>query len=200
MQFFKKNPEIKWSITVQKVLLEDDTIVCGDEFAMFADPRTLPGSVVKLVSVDVKDLTEEQLKQVGQFSVEMSRRPPKHLPPTSSENFMTDKTSGDLQIIKAPTPKPVEKKITKEDIKEVVSDITGKTPKKLSELYSRKEIAEILPGVTEKNAKRVLDGICTLRDLSLSSNTKLRKVGIMPAYYKKARDTAARLLSEKKSK
>ena len=106
----------------------------------------------------------------------------------------------DLQIIKAPTPKPVEKKITKEDIKEVVSDITGKTPKKLSELYSRKEIAEILPGVTEKNAKRVLDGICTLRDLSLSSNTKLRKVGIMPAYYKKARDTAARLLSEKKSK
>lgn len=77
MKFYKRNPEIKHSCTVQSVEMGEDTIVCGEEFAPFANPGTFPGRPPKLVVVPFEDLTDEQRIQVKGFADVQAKRPTK---------------------------------------------------------------------------------------------------------------------------
>lgn len=98
MEFYKKNPKIEGNITIQGRLLTDDTVVCGDEFKPFADPKTFPGIPPRLIGVDFKSLTKDQQAQVQDFIADKKDLPPRHLGVIKSDQF-TSIDGGSVKVI-----------------------------------------------------------------------------------------------------
>jgi len=208
MEFYKKNPSINGVIVVRGVSMNDDTVVCGGDFEMFADPMTFPGKPPKLVRVDISELTDEQKEQVAEFISDQRKKPPRHLGVTKSSDFSMN-SFGDLKIKSNPSvdrklEKRLEKEqfIKKETTKDSPMDIVRKQEeprvKSIADQYSPMELVEALPGVTKRNAKNIIEKVKTMGDLSMLSNVGLRSLGITPPFYKKLRKKARALVEEEK--
>lgn len=195
MEFYKKNPKIKENITVQGVLFDDVKVVSGEEFKIFADPKTFPGIPVKLVVVNFDKLTKDQQDQAREFAIKQGQKPPKHLGVIKSDDFMVTE-SGDIKV---------EKKIAspKEAVppKKTVSQIQippKKKDREIKEIYSAQEFVDLMPGVTGANVKKVLKRTTTLKALSVMSNADLRKMGVSLSFAGRLREKAAKLAKKEK--
>jgi len=193
MEFYKKNPEIKGNITIQGKLLDDTTVVCGEEFDIFADPTTFPGKPVKLVKVEFNKLKGEEKGQVEEFSKERHSKPPKHLGVVMSSQF--DVTNeGDMkprpEMIKKEKPKPPAPLPLEEEVKKSLK----KESPPIGEAYSIQELIDVFPGITEVNAGSVIEKKMTLKGLSEASNSSLRRMGIAPSFFGRLRTKAIDLL------
>jgi hypothetical protein len=208
MKFYKKNPEIKLdNFVVQGKLVTDETILCGKEFARFADPSTFPGRIPKLVEVDFSELTDGQRLEAKGIAEEQASRPPRHLGVITSDN-MGRLPAGRIRIPSIPdvTPKqkakasaPVEKQpgvkladnppipATEDEIAEVFDN---ELPK-LSAMYGQEDMADVFPGVTSRNAQIVLNSFLNLDELSSASNSELRKAGIRANFFDRLRRKAS---------
>lgn len=213
MKFYKKNPEIELeSFVVQGKLVTDETVLCGKEFAPFADPSTFPGWTPKLIEVEFSELTDGQRLEAKGIAEEQASRPPRHLGVITSEQIgkppegriripsMPDVT----QKQKAKASVPVEKQpgvkladnppvpATEDEIAEVFNN---ELPK-LSAMYGQDEMADVFPGVTARNAQTVLNSFLNLDELSSASNSELRKAGIRANFFDRLRRKAS---AEKKA-
>lgn len=195
MDCYKKNPEIEGNITVQGKLLTDDTVVCGEEFKPFADPKTFPGKPVKLIKVEYQDIDTKQKKDVADLVKEQANKPPKHLGVIRSENISATE-NGEVQVAK-PVPDVPELEAEKAKEKEKTDDAPGKKQEVLiRDKYSEQDLLDLLPGVTDSNVARVLKYSTTLDAVVNASNTALRKMGIAPGYFGRLRDKAKSLVEE----
>ena len=185
MEFYKKNPEIKGDITVQGKAIGDDTVVCGEEFKIFANPNTFPGKLVKLIKVDPEDINKKQKKEVDVLAKEQAEKPPKHLGVITSDNMSSEKRP---DVRAEPTIPDMQGKMKEEDEKK-----EGKKEFLIRDKYSSQEMLETFPGVTEANVEKVLKYATTLERIVESSNSALRKMGIAPGYFSRLRDKAKEL-------
>jgi hypothetical protein len=192
MRFFKKNPEIKSQICVNGKMLDDSTVVCGEEFIAFANPATFPGTVTRLVEVQFGDLGEEEQAQVKDFADEQASKPPKTLGVVMSENFLVQ--SGGAVDLKN-RPAPLRPKLTSKKDKNKEGFVQKEVPPKkvlpvLAEQYSVVDFIEKFKGVTDKNARQILEAFKTIDDIANASNTQFRKVGVQPNFYERLRKQA----------
>jgi len=190
MDFYKKNPVIKGTIYVQGKEMNDDTVVCGEEFRMFADPATFPNVPVRLVRVDFNALNADQVAQVQGLSKEQAARPPRHLPPIMSEQFSVS-SMGELK----PIPKVEEKKDVIAE-KKAEKLVVSKADKSLTEVFTMAEFINAFPGVTEENAENILAKFKTLRDFANATNVDLRTVGVRSNFFVRLRNAATEALQE----
>jgi len=197
MEFYKKNPKIEGNITVQGEAMDDDRVVCGKDFKMFADPATFPGMLPRLVTVDFDKLTDSQKEQARAFAIAQGEKPPKHLGVIKSDDFLTT-DAGEVQVVKKPVPlKRVEPKVP-EKSEAKISDPRPQKVKTINDMYSPQAFVELMPGVTDGNVKKVFNQATTLADLSQASNVQLRKMGVSPSFYGRLRDKAAKLAKKEK--
>lgn len=207
MEFYKKNPEIKGSITVQGKLIDDDTVVSGEQFKVFADPKTFPGTTVRLVRVEFKDLSQRQKDQVQDFIAEQKGLPPRHLGVIKSDAFKaTD--GGNVKVVDTAAVTPTSTRAVRsepvppkepERPREPLVDPSKEKPKLVSEMFTHQTFAETFPGITEKNAKKALKQTTTLEALANADNATLRKMGISPSFYGRLREKAQELLGEQEA-
>jgi len=181
MEFYKKNPKIEGTITVQKVLLDDDMVVTGEEFRIFANPKTFPSIPVRLVAVDFDSLTETQKERAIQFAKERGQPAPRHLGVIKSENFELTR-DGAFKIHSQP------KKPSKQAPAPVLPP--KKAEPKLTQLYNLDEFIDIFPGITDRNARQVRRKFLTVKSLAEASNADLRAVGVRSNFFKRLRDRA----------
>jgi hypothetical protein len=221
MKFYVKNPEIEHDVTVQGKNMGKDTVVCGEEFAPFADPGTFPGWTPKLVEVSFEKLTEAQRLQARGVAEEQTKKPPRHLGVITSENI--SHPEGKLKISAAGPPDVTKKDKAKAKVeppeqpglrgpekdkpdqdkpvtKEEIIKTFDKGLPRLTEMYSTGEFAEIFPGVTPKNAVKVMKSFLSLDELATASNVELRKTGIRANFFDRLRKKAGHEKDEFESK
>jgi len=204
MNLYKKNPEIEGTVCVNGELMDDDSIVFGKDFEMFADPKTFPGQKVILVRVDFNKLDEKQMAKLQQFEVGRHPKPPRHMGPITTANF---KNAGDGSVKmsnkpdkvtppKAPEPVTEKKKEPeKKTVEEIIQDEESE-PVKIDEVFSQPEFVEDFAGVTDGNVKKVLKKFKTFDELAKASNTDLRAAGVRSNFFGRVRDRASEVLEE----
>jgi len=210
MNLYGKNPKIEGTICIQGKTLDDDSIVFGKEFDMFADPRTFPDIEVKLVRVSFNDLTDTQKMKLQGFEGQLQPKPPRHLGPSTTANF---KNAGDGSVKMAAkpekfipppqevveAPKVVETVEVKEpEVKstaQVIQDEENE-PVRIDEFFSNAEFVDDFAGITDANVEKVLEKFETLDDLVSASNTDLRASGIRSNFFGRVRDRATEVLEE----
>jgi len=195
MRFFKKNPKIEGDICVCGKPFSDDTVVFGEEFAPFADPKTFPGMEPRLVECQMNEIQGEKLDNLKAFETSRVPEPPRHSGGTTTANFHMEGEGAKIDILApirtavAPTPKPVEDTPKVEEIlkRSVVDEEKIPKVKLISELYSPSSMASECPGVNESSASKIIAKFKTLEDLASASNVDLRTAGIRSNYFNKVR-------------
>jgi hypothetical protein len=223
MKFYKRNPEVKHEFTLQGIVMNEDTVVCGEEFAPFADPKTFPGKSPKLIVVTFESLTDDQRFQVKGFSDKQAMKPPRHLGVITSDAFHLHgeskfkishvpdiakdrkKQLEEAKAIETPEVRGPEKNLDlgrvrygkeKTTEQEIIEEMMGDAMPELKKMYSAKTLVELFPGVTEKNVLKIFENFRDLDDLSKAANAELRRSGMQPNYFGRVR---ARALAEKKA-
>lgn len=192
MEFYKKNPEIKDEVIfVCGERIASDTVVSGEKFRPFADPKTFPGIPASLVKVEFNQINDDQRQHAVSVAEKEANEPPRHIGPTTSANFKMT-SDGDFEIKSNPVVEQEKKE--KEEVKAQAE--SGKKEILLDDVYGAEKMAILFPGVTEDNADRVIGKFKSLANLSRASNIDLRACGINPALYKKLREKACLLLDE----
>lgn len=186
MEFYKKNPDIKDEvICVCGESIGPDTVVCGEKFRPFADPKTFPGIPPRLIKVELTELNQQQKQDVVEQVQKEADVPPRHMAPTTTSSFKMTQ-DGSFEIRTSPV---VDKEPEKKIVLEKHEDL-------LSEVYGIDRMTKVFPGVTETNVNKILDKFRTLEDLKNASNADLRACGIKPGFYQKIRDKAFLLFEE----
>jgi hypothetical protein len=224
MKFYKRNPEVEHEFTLQGIVMDEDTVVCGEEFAPFADPHTFPGRPPKLIVVSFESLTDNQKLQVKGFADKQAARPPRHLGIIKSDMIHTPgeskfkisnvpdiskerkKKLAEAKAIKTPEVKGPEQNLDlgrirygrngKTTEQEIIEEMMGDSLPELKKMYSPTKMVEVFPGVTEKNVSKILENFRDLDELSKAANAELRRSGMPPNYFGRVR---ARAIAEKKS-
>jgi hypothetical protein len=223
MKFYKRNPEVEHEFTLQGIVMDEDTVVCGEEFAPFADPKTFPGRPPKLIVVAFESLTDDQKFQVKGFADNQAVKPPRHLGVITSDAFHSPgeskfkisnvpdiaeerrKQLEKAKPIDTPEVRGPEKNLDlgrvrygkeKTTEQEIIEEMMGDALPELKKMYSPKAMVELFPGVTEKNVSKILENFRDLDELSKAANAELRRSGMPPNYFGRVR---ARALAEKKA-
>jgi len=200
MRFYKKNPEIRDTITVQGVALDDEKIVCGDRFAIFADPATFPGIPVRLIEVDFSEMSRDQQRRAADCAAEHDGIPPRSLGVIKSDQFQVT-PAAEVKVV-SPPPRPVVKEQEKPvdnglDVlkKHIESEKKSKTHA-LETLFSLEDFIDTFPGVTPANAQILRKKFKTLDELVEASNSTLRACGVKPNFFGRLRDRAQAEIDE----
>jgi hypothetical protein len=211
MNLYKKNPKIKGSFFLQGELVDDDTVLAGEKWEMFADPSTFPGRPPKLVKQEFNDLSHDERKVVSELPADTGKIPPRHIGPTTSAAFELD-TVGDLKIKSNVTqekrsgqtgairvvPGPNEEELALERADEVVEELTPPKSKSkeivLDEAYTKATLTEALPGVTKSNVGKVFRGFRTMKELARAGNSDLAKVGVRSNFFIRLREAATNIV------
>lgn len=224
MKFYKRNPEVEHEFTLQGIVMDKDTIVCGEEFAPFADPKTFPGKPPKLVVVAFESLTDDQRVQVRGFADKQAMKPPRHLGIITSDAFHSpgeskfkisnvpdiaeerERQLEEARPIETPEVRGPEKNLDLGRVRygeqnqtaeqEAIEEMMGDKLPELKKMYSPKAMVELFPGVTEKNVSKILENFQDLEELAHAANAELRRAGMPPNYFGRVR---ARALAEKKA-
>lgn len=209
MDFFKKNPKIKGAVCVQGYTLDDESVVIGEEFKMFANPKTFHGRDPMLVPVAFEELSEGQKATLEKFMATQKPKPPRHLGPITSANFDVSmkgeariKLSEPVRTAVAPTPEPEPEPEPDEETAEVaeekgaVEGLKEEPSTVLTEIMSTKEMVDEFPGITNSNVSKIIKKFKTLEDLVEASNVDLRSAKVRPNFYNKVREAAEEKLKE----
>lgn len=190
MKFYVKNPNIRHSVTVQGVQMNSDTVVCGEEYALFANRNTFPGKEPKLVEVDFASMTSDQQKAARSFAAKTGQKAPRHLGPTTSASInVKDTVSQKLQSLPDIEKNTETKK--KQRCDEKPSVLSEGLPA-LRDLYQPEQMVDQFPGITNENAPRVLEAFDTFDDLIRAKKSEMRLAGISPTYSTRLRRAARR--------
>lgn len=200
MRFYKKNPEVAGEPFVCGKQMTDDAVVCGEEFAPFADPKTFPGRPPKLVEVSFEDLSDDEKLSARGVAIEQASKPPRHLSTITSESVAPQAGKNEpIKIVtspvdmgtkpKEPPKKPEPPKVSEERDEEISKAFQDKMPD-LSSMYDREGLVEVFPGITGKNATKVFKSFKNLEAMATASNAELRKAGIQPNFFDRVRKTA----------
>lgn len=198
MRFYKKNPDVEGTPFVCGKRMDDETIVCGEEFAPFADPKTFPGKPPKLVEVSIDVLNEKQKLMAKDVAIEQAERPPRHLGVVTSDSIASGiKGTGPINIVESPTDmgsgknkKSSQAKVIPDKKKYEIKDVfTDKIPV-LNTKYGETGLIDVFPGITERNVKKILSSFNNLLELTNASNADLRKAGVQPNFFDRVRKTA----------
>lgn len=225
MKFYKKNPAISGPVTVQGIPLAVDTVICGEEYAPFADPSTFPGWTPKLVVIPFEELNKKQLSGVQKQVAEKANRPPRHLGVTTSESIRIDGKTLHIPSIPDVTKDVAEKRSenvrkpdsellhqkvpernledSRDSAKEEKDFLAEKLCEKLPSLramYTREMALDTFPGVTERNVDIFLDTFVDLEELAKASKVDLRKAGVTPKFAGRLQKRARFELENRKKK
>lgn len=226
--FYKKNPDVEGVIGVQGVSFDNDTVVEGEEFAIWADPATIPGQPPSLVAVSAEQLTPEQAESLQYYRSHKKPKPPKHLGPVTTKNFKNTDDGAQLLITTStiesdvPIPDPLvddteeekkrkeeEERLRKEEeektaLQKIREEEEKKTTGNVDGInlsnFSNTELAKEIPGVTIKNVATVVEKFQTLEKLCKASNAELRTAGVKATMFKKLRDASRKLLNSVQEK
>jgi len=210
MEFYKKNPEIKGTIFVQGEEIDDEKVVCGEKFRIFADPSTFPGKPPKLVKTELESLDSKQISDVKKQVKEEAAKPPRHLGVIKSTQFDITRDTGEMRLenrperpneaVLAKLEAEVEEEIIPEKVEKVEevkliseSDLASKT---LKEIYTVEQIIDVFPGITDKNAEAFMNMFDKVHDVSVASNVDLRRLGVPSNYFRRLRDRASDILKD----
>jgi len=216
--FYKKNPKVDGVIGVQNVSFDDDTVVEGDEFAMWANPNTFPGWTPSLVVVTAGELTKAQAEALQYYRSHKKPAPPRHLGVITTKNFENTQEGAKVQITQppikheAPAPDPdddAEAKAAREKAeKEEEERLAAQTEqdrlaaeeaaKKKSGTpvsnFTPDQLVDGIKGVTGKNVAKVMKKFPTVEAIAKASNIDLRSCGIKANFFKAVRDSAAQMV------
>ena len=188
MRFFKKNPEVlSKAICVNGKMVNNDTVLCGDEFIKFANPSTFPGKPPRLVEVSFDSLSDGERGQAKIFADERVGRPPRSLGVVKSKDFFVQE-DGSIDIPSSPSSSSDKGRSRNLPLQTEVPP--KKTIPKLSEAYSEIGLIEAFPGITDRNSKEILSRFETVKDLAGASNARLRKAGVQPNFFERIRKKA----------
>jgi len=205
MILYRKNPKIEGDMTLQQIPFDDDMIVFGEEFAMFADPMTFPGRPTKLVVVEYKDLSKSQKAALDHFQATRKPAPLRHLGVIKSDMFDVKET-GEVELVskgmnkfaepEAPVPTVEDDPEHVEVQEDVDPDVEYKEviSTDLRDMFNKDELVDEFPGITEANSENVFEAFKTIEDLSEASNVDLKKAGIRSNFYSRVRGTAKEFL------
>lgn len=207
MNLYQKNPEIKGTICVNGKLIDDDSIVFGKDFDMFANPKTFPGQTVLLVRVEFDKLSKEQQEKLKVFESELKPKPPRHMGAITTANFKnqgdgTVKLSNKPEVIAPPKKVEAAKEVVEEKkepekktVEQMIQDEEN-APVNIDEVFSPSEFVDDFAGITEGNVGKVMKSFKTFNDLAGASNTDLRKVGVRSNFFGRVRERAQEIIDE----
>lgn len=219
--FYKKNPVLEGIQGVQGMSFDDDTVVEGQEFAIWADRRTFPPPwIPPLVIVTAQEMSREQAEALNFYRANKVPPPPRHLGVITTKNFENTDEGAKVQFMQppirheAPAPridddaeaKAAAEKAEKEENERRAAqteqdrvDAEDKEKQKAAgtpiDSIAIESLIEYLKGVTEKNASAVIKRFATLEELSKASNADLRTCNIKSNFFKLVRSSAVELIA-----